>query len=195
MPSQQNQLYRDVAVQHGMDLVDTVHLMAMGSLTTADAGIACFDSKYNALAWRPYSAIRNADLDGNRGNDRGPGLDAAALDAEPSRIPGSARLRHVSSGGRARERPRDADDRRNGLGCDRRRHDLDDDRAFRHHATAQGRGRQRPSLGRTALAQLSRRRREPRRLGCRLVAQPLLRLDSPTEPTAATDVVVWWGLQ
>ena len=39
--------------------------MAMGSLTTADAGIACFDSKYNTLAWRPYSAIRNADLDGN----------------------------------------------------------------------------------------------------------------------------------
>jgi hypothetical protein len=65
VPSQQNQLYRDVAVQHSMDLVDTVHLMAMGSLTTADAGIACFDSKYNYLAWRPYSAIRNADLDGN----------------------------------------------------------------------------------------------------------------------------------
>jgi hypothetical protein len=65
VPSQQNQLYRDIAVQHGMDLVDTVHLMAMGSLTAADAGIACFDSKYNYLAWRPYSAIRNADLDGN----------------------------------------------------------------------------------------------------------------------------------
>ena len=65
VPSQQNQLYRDVAVQHGMDLVDAVHLMAMGSLTVADAGIACFDSKYAHLAWRPYSAIRNADLDGN----------------------------------------------------------------------------------------------------------------------------------
>ena len=65
VPSQQNQVYRDVAVQHGMDLVDTVHLMAMGSLTDADAGIACFDSKYIYLAWRPYSAIRNADLDGN----------------------------------------------------------------------------------------------------------------------------------
>ena len=65
VPSQQNQLYRDVAIQHNMDLVDTVHLMAMGSLTVADAGIACFDSKYNRLAWRPYSAIRNADLDGN----------------------------------------------------------------------------------------------------------------------------------
>ena len=63
--SQQNQVYRDVAIQHGMDLVDTVHLMAMGSLTNADTGIACFDSKYTYLFWRPYSAIRNADLDGN----------------------------------------------------------------------------------------------------------------------------------
>ena len=63
--NQQNQLYRDAAVQHGMDLIDTVRLMAMGSLTVADAGIACFDSKYAYLFWRPYSAIRNADLDGN----------------------------------------------------------------------------------------------------------------------------------
>jgi len=63
--NQQNQLYRDVAAQHGMDLVDTVRLLAMGDMTATDAGIACFDSKYNQLAWRPYSAIRNADLDGN----------------------------------------------------------------------------------------------------------------------------------
>ena len=63
--NQQNQVYRDVAVQHGMNLDDAVHLMAMGSITMADAGIACFDSKYDYLAWRPYSAIRNADFDGN----------------------------------------------------------------------------------------------------------------------------------
>jgi len=63
--SQQNQLYRDVAVQHGLDLVDTVRLLAMGDMTVSDAGIACFSSKYHYLHWRPYTAIRNADLDGN----------------------------------------------------------------------------------------------------------------------------------
>jgi hypothetical protein len=63
--SQQNQLYRDVAVQHGLDLVDTVRLLAMGDMTVSDAGIACFDSKYHYLHWRPYTAIRNAGLDGN----------------------------------------------------------------------------------------------------------------------------------
>ena len=136
VPSQQNQLYRDVAVQRGLDLVDAVHLMAMGSLTTAD----------------PERGPRR-----QRSNDCGPGLDAASLDAEPPRVSGSARLRHISSGRRARNRSRDADDQRDRLGCDRRRHDPDDDRALRHRAAAQGRGRQRPSLGRTALAQLSRR--------------------------------------
>jgi hypothetical protein len=63
--NQQNQLYHDVSVQHGMDLVDTVRLLAMGNMTASDAGIACFDSKYHYLHWRPFTAIRNADLDGN----------------------------------------------------------------------------------------------------------------------------------
>ncbi|HZU19924.1 MAG TPA: vanadium-dependent haloperoxidase [Gaiellaceae bacterium] len=63
--NQQNQLYRDVATQHGFDLVDTVRLLAMGNMTAADASIACFDAKYDYLYWRPYTAIRNADLDGN----------------------------------------------------------------------------------------------------------------------------------
>jgi hypothetical protein len=63
--NQQNQLYRDLSGQHTLDLVDTARLLAMGNLTAADAGIACFDSKYHWLHWRPYTAIRNAGLDGN----------------------------------------------------------------------------------------------------------------------------------
>src|SRR5262249_9354942 len=30
-----------------------------------DAGMACFDSKYTYRRWRPITAIRNADIDGN----------------------------------------------------------------------------------------------------------------------------------
>jgi hypothetical protein len=71
--NQQNQAYRDVAVQHSMDLVDTVHLMAMGEVSAADGAIACFDSKYHYLAWRPYTAIRNADIDGNPATTAIPG--------------------------------------------------------------------------------------------------------------------------
>jgi hypothetical protein len=51
--------FRDFAVQRGMDLTDTVRLLAAGSMVTTDAGIACFDSKYYWLLWRPITAIRN----------------------------------------------------------------------------------------------------------------------------------------
>jgi hypothetical protein len=60
--SQYNQALRGVAVQHNLDLVDTVRLLTFGGLVSADAGIACFDSKYHYLYWRPVTAIR---ADGN----------------------------------------------------------------------------------------------------------------------------------
>jgi hypothetical protein len=56
--NQSNQTLRGVAVQHNMDLVDTVRLLAMGNIVGTDAGIACFDSKYHYLFWRPITAIR-----------------------------------------------------------------------------------------------------------------------------------------
>jgi hypothetical protein len=63
--NQYNQTMRDVATQHGMDLVDAAHLLAMGEIVTTDAGIACFDSKLYYQFWRPITAIRNADKDNN----------------------------------------------------------------------------------------------------------------------------------
>jgi hypothetical protein len=63
--NQYNQVFRDVATNHGLDLVDTVRLFAMGDMVGADAGIACMDSKYHYLLWRPVTAIRYADLDSN----------------------------------------------------------------------------------------------------------------------------------
>ena len=60
--NQFNQTLRDAASQHGMDLVDTERLLTMGEMVTTDAGIACFDSKYHYLFWRPVTAIR---ADGN----------------------------------------------------------------------------------------------------------------------------------
>jgi hypothetical protein len=56
--NQYNQTLRGVAVQHNLDLVDTVRLLAMGVMVAADAGIACWDSKYHYMFWRPITAIR-----------------------------------------------------------------------------------------------------------------------------------------
>ena len=99
MINQYNQVFRDVATHTTLDLVDTVRLLAMGSMIGADAGMTCMESKYHYLLWRPVTAIRNADKDGNAATDRGCDVDAAPDDAESSRVPGGARLR---DGGRGR---------------------------------------------------------------------------------------------
>lgn len=56
--NQLNQTMRGAATQYGLDLVDTVRLLAAAEMTSTDAGIACFDSKYHWLLWRPVTAIR-----------------------------------------------------------------------------------------------------------------------------------------
>ena len=71
--NQYNAMMQNAVTENGTDLVDAAHLFAMGELTTADAGIACFDSKYFYLAWRPITAIRNADIDGNPDTTADPG--------------------------------------------------------------------------------------------------------------------------
>jgi hypothetical protein len=63
--NQYNFAMQSVVAQHGMDLVDAAHLLAMGNIVSTDAGMACYDSKFFYLAWRPITAIRNADKDGN----------------------------------------------------------------------------------------------------------------------------------
>jgi hypothetical protein len=71
--NQLNQTLQNVATQHTMDLVDTTRLLAMGNMVPADAGMACFDSKYTYQLWRPITAIRNADIDGNAATTADPG--------------------------------------------------------------------------------------------------------------------------
>jgi hypothetical protein len=53
-----------------MDTVDSAHFMALASMAEADAGIALFDAKYKYEFWRPITAIRNGDIDGNPATER-----------------------------------------------------------------------------------------------------------------------------
>jgi hypothetical protein len=71
--NQYNGAMQNAVTENGMDLVDAAHLFAMGELTTADAGIGCWDSKYFYLSWRPITAIQHADLDGNDATTADPG--------------------------------------------------------------------------------------------------------------------------
>jgi hypothetical protein len=69
---QYNQVFRDIAATHNLDLVDAARLFAMGDMVASDAGITCMESKYHYLLWRPVTAIRNADRDGNAATDPSP---------------------------------------------------------------------------------------------------------------------------
>ena len=57
--------FRRFVREHGLDVVDAARFMAMISVTYADALIACFDAKYHYAFWRPVTAIRAGDTDGN----------------------------------------------------------------------------------------------------------------------------------
>ena len=51
-----------------------------------DALIAVFDAKYNYNFWRPVTAIRNGDLDGNDATERDAVVDAVHRHADASRV-------------------------------------------------------------------------------------------------------------
>jgi hypothetical protein len=65
IPLQWNQVLRDVAIDRQLGLGDTARLLALGNLASADAGIAVWDSKLFYNYWRPITAIREGDADGN----------------------------------------------------------------------------------------------------------------------------------
>jgi hypothetical protein len=60
-----NPVTRQVAAAKGLDSLDTARLFALSTMACADAAIALFDAKYAHGFWRPVTAIRNGDIDGN----------------------------------------------------------------------------------------------------------------------------------
>ena len=64
---------RSVAQLPGRDVVRNARLYAAIAQGMDDAMIAVLDAKYHYNFWRPVTAIRNGDLDGNAGTDRDPG--------------------------------------------------------------------------------------------------------------------------
>jgi hypothetical protein len=69
-PATYNPVIRQLAATKSLDLLDNARLFALFSMATADASIAIFDAKYAYNFWRPVTAIRNADLDGNNATER-----------------------------------------------------------------------------------------------------------------------------
>jgi len=61
---------RSVAAAPGRTLADNARLYAAAAQAMDDALISVFDAKYHYNFWRPATAIRNADRDGNDATER-----------------------------------------------------------------------------------------------------------------------------
>jgi hypothetical protein len=64
---------RSVAAAPGRDVTDNARLFALAAMAMDDALIAVYDAKYTYNFWRPVTAIRNGDLDGNDATERDAG--------------------------------------------------------------------------------------------------------------------------
>ena len=64
-PGTWSRIFRTLSAQEGLSLVDNARLYAMLYLTAADALIGVWDDKAHWSFWRPITAIREADIDGN----------------------------------------------------------------------------------------------------------------------------------
>jgi hypothetical protein len=60
-----NRTLREVAMANGLSTTEQAMLFVRSTISAADALIGCWDNKEHWLQWRPQTAIRLADQDGN----------------------------------------------------------------------------------------------------------------------------------
>jgi membrane-associated phospholipid phosphatase len=64
-PGHWNHIAQDVAAMTGLSLEQNARLFALLNIAMANAGICAWDAKYTYNNWRPVTAIRAGDTDGN----------------------------------------------------------------------------------------------------------------------------------
>lgn len=72
MPPIYHGIVRSVAEAPGREITQNARLFAAVTQATNDSLVAVFDAKYHYNFWRPVTAIRNADIDGNDATERDP---------------------------------------------------------------------------------------------------------------------------
>ena len=68
-----NRIASQLSAKQGLGLTENAHLFGLMNVAMADASIACWDSKYRYVYWRPITAIRLGDTDGNPSTYPDPG--------------------------------------------------------------------------------------------------------------------------
>jgi hypothetical protein len=69
---QWNRAWRGISASVGLNLLDNARFFALLTTASSDALIACWDSKFFYNFWRPVTAIRAGDTDGNPQTDPDP---------------------------------------------------------------------------------------------------------------------------
>jgi hypothetical protein len=67
-----SRIFRQLSADERLRTADSARYFAMLYLTAADAAIGCWDDKARWSFWRPITAIREADTDGNPATDADP---------------------------------------------------------------------------------------------------------------------------
>ena len=67
-----NRIASQLSVARSLRMAENARLFALLNVSMADAGIACWDAKYRYVFWRPITAIRLGDTDGNPNTDPDP---------------------------------------------------------------------------------------------------------------------------
>ena len=83
-----NSVARQIAIAESHALADNARALALLNMAVSDAAVTVFDTKYHYTFWRPETAIKNADVDGNdkTGQDLGymPLIGAPCFPSYPS---------------------------------------------------------------------------------------------------------------
>lgn len=72
-----NQAARALLVAQPLPLKDSARMFMTLNIANSDASLAVFDAKYHYGFWRPVTAIRNGDRDGNEATERDAGWQPA----------------------------------------------------------------------------------------------------------------------
>jgi hypothetical protein len=84
-----NEIAENAALAHHTNLERTASLFAVLNLSFADSAIAFYDAKYHYQLWRPITAIRLADTDGNPATVGDPTWTPFAVTAADPSYPGA----------------------------------------------------------------------------------------------------------
>ena len=67
-----NRTFRALSASQNLNIVENARFFAMENIAAADAAIGCWNDKYYYQSWRPITAIREADTDGNPATEADP---------------------------------------------------------------------------------------------------------------------------